>query len=204
MRLPGWQAAVEHVDLSGAEDAEGPPHARRRIKAGGVIDDDGVGVGDAERAHRRAELIRPGQHVRQIGGGVGDGVEVEEHRARNMRGDIFRLRIAFLDGQIIGGVDHDDFADIVGEPLRGFEPAAGGGGFAHMRLAFVKGQGVTIPTPDGRGGSVCPSFRFASPARRRFRRSRAHGCRRRAANRDWRSRSAAPGRCPLAASPTWS
>ena len=119
--FPRRKTAVEDERILGAEDAEGPPHARRRIEAGRVIDHDSVGLGDAERAHRRAELVRSGQHVRQIGGRVGDGVEVEEHRARNMRGDIFRLGVALLRWQIIGCVDDDDIglAELAGEPFGG-------------------------------------------------------------------------------------
>src|SRR6185437_4660330 len=45
---------------------------------------------------------------------------------RQMTGEIFGARVALLRRQEIAGVDHHDLAEIVGEPLRGFEPAAGG------------------------------------------------------------------------------
>ena len=76
-----------------------PPHARRRIEADAVIDDDGVRLADAERADRFAELVRPRQHVRQVGGIVGDGVDVEEHRAGNVAGEIFGRASRFCVGR---------------------------------------------------------------------------------------------------------
>ena len=41
-----------------------------------VIDDDRVAVADAELTRRFAELRRAGQHMRQFGGMIADGLEV--------------------------------------------------------------------------------------------------------------------------------
>ena len=50
--LPFRQSAVEDVDILGAENAERPPHPRRRVETEAVVDHDGVAVADAERARR--------------------------------------------------------------------------------------------------------------------------------------------------------
>ena len=139
---------------------------------------------------------------------VGDGVDVEEHRARNMRGEIFRLGVALLRRQIIGGVDDDDvrLAELAGEPFGGFEPAAGGAALGSLMgvSLSLRGRASLYQRQPHAAVLLALLFDLASPAPRRFRSTRAHGCRRRAAGRGRRSRSAAPGRCPSAASPTWS
>ena len=89
---PFLQAAVEDADVATAEGAKRPPHARRAHPVTGVIDHDPVRVADAERADIAGERVRRRQHMRQDRRTVGDGVDVEEHRARNMCGGIILRR----------------------------------------------------------------------------------------------------------------
>ncbi len=110
-RLPFRQAAIEDVDFLRAEDAERPPHARRRVEADAVIDHDRIAIADAERADDFAELRGPRQHVRQVGGMIADRLDVEEHRAGNMAAAILGLRIALLRRHEVRAVDGDDVAD---------------------------------------------------------------------------------------------
>src|SRR6266516_7100214 len=64
---PFRQAAVEDEHVLGAEHAKRPPYPRRREQADAVVDDDVGSIADAERARRRRERLRAGQHVRQVG-----------------------------------------------------------------------------------------------------------------------------------------
>src|SRR4029077_15906025 len=52
---PGGQAAIEDEYVFGAKNAERPPHAWRGKKAESIIDDDRVGLADAESAPRCAD-----------------------------------------------------------------------------------------------------------------------------------------------------
>ena len=119
--LPLRQAAVEDVDVLRAEDAERPPHPRRAAEADAVIDHDGVVGADAERAGLLGELGRAGQHVRQLGGMVGDGVDIEERRAGNMGGDELGLGVALERRQVERAVDDRDLG--LAQPRR--EPVGG-------------------------------------------------------------------------------
>jgi hypothetical protein len=92
--LPLRQAAVEHRHLVMAEDAEHPPGARRRIEPVAVVDDHVLAVADAHLAHARGEFLRRRQHVGQGIVGVGDLVDVEEERARDVLGEVFRAGVA--------------------------------------------------------------------------------------------------------------
>ena len=76
---PFRQAAVEDGDVALAEGAEGPPDGAPK-QADAVIDNDLHAVADAEPTHGAGEGHRIGQHVRQAGRMVGDGVDVEKHR----------------------------------------------------------------------------------------------------------------------------
>ena len=133
--LPFRQAAVENENALGAEDAKRPPHPRRRIKALAVVDDDGVAIADSEGAGGFAELCRARQHVRQIGRIIAHRFDVEKHRAGNVTVAIFRVSVALLRRQEMGGVDGNDVAvaQVFGQPFGRLEPAVGGGGW---RIAF--------------------------------------------------------------------
>ena len=80
--LPLRKSAVEDEHVLGAEQAKSPPHPRRGKQARTVIDDDGIAIGDAERAHLARELLVVRQHMRQRVGMVGNRIDVEAHRAR--------------------------------------------------------------------------------------------------------------------------
>jgi hypothetical protein len=124
--LPGGQAAIEDIDIARAEDTERPPDARRRIQPAAVIDDDGVFLRNTEIAGSRAELVRPRQHVGQLGRMIGDRIDVEEHRAGNMSGNVLRPGVAVLRRQVVGPVDDGDvrLAERAGKPFGGLQPAA--------------------------------------------------------------------------------
>ena len=58
-------------------------------------------------------------------GGVGDGVDIEEDGAGNVRGLVFGARIALAAGQVPAPVEDDEvgIVEMVGEPVGGDEPA---------------------------------------------------------------------------------
>jgi len=76
-RAPGFEAAVEHGDVGMAHDAEHPPAAGGGEEAVLVVADDAVAIAEAEAADARG-LLRRGQHVGQVDGGVGNVVDIEE------------------------------------------------------------------------------------------------------------------------------
>ena len=87
-----------------------------------IVDDDEVVIGDTERAHLFAELLRTGQHVR-----IGDILiahifDIEQHGAWNMALRKFRFHISAGSGQVVAGVEHFDIRiiEMAGEPL-GFD-----------------------------------------------------------------------------------
>ena len=71
-----------------AHDAEHPPGAGGGEKAVLVVADDAVTIAEAEAADARGELLRRGQHVGQVDGGVGDVVDIEEPGAGDVVGVI--------------------------------------------------------------------------------------------------------------------
>src|SRR5262249_52241380 len=83
------------------------------------VDDDLVAIAQSQLAHARGKLLGRGQHVRQRTRGVGDLVDIEEHRARNVLIGEFRLRVALLCRQIERAVDDADVGriDPFGQPL---------------------------------------------------------------------------------------
>src|SRR4029077_15565967 len=125
-RFPGGQAAIEDIDLARTEYPERPPDARSRVETAAIVDDDRIFLRNSEIAGGRAELVGSRQHVGQLGRMIGDRVDVEEHRARNMRGNIFGPGIAVLRWKVVGPVDDDDIrlAELAGKPFGGLEPAA--------------------------------------------------------------------------------
>ena len=68
-----------------AEGPEGPPDTRGADHSPRVVDHHQVGVRNAERAHLAGKLGRARQHVRKRARAVGNAVDVEERRARDMR-----------------------------------------------------------------------------------------------------------------------
>ena len=105
---PLRQPAVEDHDVGRAHDLERPPDPRRRGEADAVVDDDLLFLVDAERADRGRELPRRRQHVGQGIAGVGDRVDIEEDRARDVCGVVFLRALAPAAGQVPAAVDHDD------------------------------------------------------------------------------------------------
>jgi hypothetical protein len=97
--------------------------AQRRI----VIDDDAVVAADAERHHRPSELRRRGQHVRRRVGMVGQRVDIEEDRARNVRGAIFVSAAASRGRHVPARIDDAQvrIAEVVGKPIRGNQAVHG-------------------------------------------------------------------------------
>ena len=186
--------------LLGAERAERPPHPRRAIEAEAVIEHDRHAVADAERADLVGELLGRRQHVGQGIGLVRDRVDVEALRARNVAGEEFGLGIALGVRQIVRAVEHDHVR--IGQMLAAANRSRPASGWRAFRPACSNSE--IRRTRSARGGSACPFSRSLSRAPRRSRRCGAHACRRRAAGRARRSRSAAPGRCRSAASPPWS
>ena len=125
---PFLQAAIEHAHVGVAERQEHPPRPRRGDPAAGIIDHDGIVVADAERADVAAELLGVGKHVRQRVGMIGHRIDIEEHRARNMRGEIIVLRQRQHARQLERGVDDLDvgIVEMRGEPFGGDERIGGG------------------------------------------------------------------------------
>ena len=125
---PFRQAAVEHRHVLVAHGAEHPPHAAGAGHRRGVVDHDLVAVAQPELAHARGELLRRGQHVRQRARGVGDLVDVEEHRAGNVLVGELRLGIALLRRQVERAVDEADVRRVeVGRQPVGADQGVGSG-----------------------------------------------------------------------------
>jgi hypothetical protein len=101
------------------EGAKRPPHARGADDPAHVVDDHPVAAADAERAHGTGEVIRGRQHVGQGIGVVRDGVDVEEHRARDVLLLEVRARVTLELGHVPAAVDDADvgIAEVRGEPL---------------------------------------------------------------------------------------
>ena len=127
---PLRQAAVEDRHFTGAEGAQRPPDARSREKAGAVIDDEAHPVADSEPLHRLRKAQRIGQHMRQAARRVGNLVDVEKDRARDVPGEILGARVAAERRKIPGRIDDDEVgrADFVGKLCRGREVAFAGVG----------------------------------------------------------------------------
>ena len=101
---PFRHPAVQHRDIGLAHQPEQPPDPRRREQAGAVIDHHLMAVADAHRAQPADELLDRRRHVRQVRALVGDLVDVEEPRARDMAGIVFGPGVAPHLGQVPRGV----------------------------------------------------------------------------------------------------
>ncbi len=116
---PLRQTTVENGNILVAHRPQHPPGARTRVNAHTVIDDEQISVAKPKFAHAAGELRTWRQHVGQGARFVGEIVDVEEYRARNMRGKIFRFRVAFCLGEIPGRVGDADVrrVDVLGQPF---------------------------------------------------------------------------------------
>ena len=104
-----------------AEHPEGPPHARGGDQPLAAVRHHAVAAADAERADRVGEGGRLGQHVRQRDRVIGDRIDVEEQRARDVGLLELGPRVAAEMRQVEGGVDHLEIglAQVRGEPSGG-------------------------------------------------------------------------------------
>ncbi len=126
---PGAEAAVEDVDVWGAEGAEHPPCSGGGEDALLFVDDDGGFVGDAEGGHAAGEGFGCGEHVGEGGPVVGEVFDVEEDGAGDVVGEVAGVGV---DGGSDaygweGGVE-DDCVGILkagGEPCGGDEGVHG-------------------------------------------------------------------------------
>jgi len=85
---PGAEAAVEDVDVLGAEGAEHPPGARGGEDTLLLVDDDGAGVGGTESGHAAGEGLGCGEHVGERGGVVGEVFDAEEDGAGDVGSEV--------------------------------------------------------------------------------------------------------------------
>src|SRR2546430_16293783 len=93
-----------------------------------------------------AELLRTRKHMRQRIGMIRHRIDVEEHRAWNMRGEIVVLRQRQHARQLERGVDHPDrgIAEMRGEPFGGDEWVGGGG---HRSISFRRSSWPGLSRP---------------------------------------------------------
>ena len=108
---PLVESAVEHRDVVVAEDAEHPPHARRRRTAEEpVVDDHAIAVSDAEQSDFFGEVRCIRQHVRQIGIRIGDVIDVEMDGARQMPAAILIAAVEIGARMMPGAVENANVA----------------------------------------------------------------------------------------------
>src|SRR5262249_60515530 len=109
-------------------------------------------IADSAGADGLCDRLLARQPVRQPGGVVGELLDVEEPRTRNMRGAILGPRIAFRGRQMIGAVDDREvaLAEPRGEPFGCNEPAARRPGVVFGDAAtHVAALDLTIPGANG-------------------------------------------------------
>ena len=107
---PGAEAAVENVDILGSEGAEHPPCSRSGKDAFLLVDHYRHVIVDTKSRHAMRKNIGRGQHVGQWAGAVGELVDIEEDRARNVLRDVACARInrrRDTDRRERGIKDHD-------------------------------------------------------------------------------------------------
>ena len=142
---PFCGAAVEHRDIVVAEDAEAPPHPGGATHPGGVVGDDAGAVAEAEGADAFGEDLGRGQHVGKRRGVVGDAIDVEEHRPRNVPALELRARVAPELRHVPGAIDHAHVRrlEMLGEPRRGNQGVGIGVGHGDIPLSprFRRRQG---------------------------------------------------------------
>lgn len=88
------------------------------------------------------EGVRRRQHVWQIRRVVGNFVDVEEHRAGNVAGEVFVEALAVVRGQVPGTVDDRNvaFLDPIGELIGRDQPAALVTGDAHAAFPHSRSR----------------------------------------------------------------
>jgi hypothetical protein len=96
-----------------AHGFEHPPGAWRGEKTGAVIDNHARTIADAKRAYGPGEFARRRHHVRQVGRMIGDAVDIEEHRARNMGRFEFLRRLALVFRHVPGGIHHPHILQMI-------------------------------------------------------------------------------------------
>ena len=85
-RAPFLQAAVKHPDIGVAERQEHPPRPRPGNPASKVINNDCILRGNSQRADIARELRSIRIHMRKRRRTIRYGIDIEEHRAGNVRG----------------------------------------------------------------------------------------------------------------------
>jgi len=135
--LPFWQSAIEHGHIIVAEMAEHPPGPGRAEQTHAVIDDDAHAVAEAEPAHPRGKLLRARQHMGQGVARIGDLVDVEIDRARNVRLGVFGLCVALHRRKVPGPIDHMNVGrgKVLGKPL---------GAYQRVRIGVVQPSSSSI------------------------------------------------------------
>ena len=121
LALPFGKAAIQHFHIVMAQGLEHPPHARGRKNARAVIDHQALAVADAQRAYGAGKVFGAREHVRQIGGTVSYRVDVEMHRARNVRDFKFSPGVAVFAGHVPGGVHHPHIIQMRRQPFGGHQ-----------------------------------------------------------------------------------
>ncbi len=111
-----------------AERQEHPPRPGRGDPAAGIVGDHGVAGGNAERRDVAGKLLGIRIHMRPRIVAIGDGVDVEKHRAGNVRGEIIIGRQRQHAGHLVGRVDDFDFwvVEMGGEPVGRDQRIVGG------------------------------------------------------------------------------
>ena len=132
--LPFRQAAIQHGHILMAHHLEHPPGARRREQARHIIGDHPLAIADPQLPHARGEFLRARQHVGKRARGIGEIVDIENLRPRNMAFQELGPGIALHGGQVPGGIDDGD----VGRIQMGFEPFGGDEIAVHANTNFIE------------------------------------------------------------------
>ncbi|MEZ5929567.1 MAG: hypothetical protein R3C55_13950 [Parvularculaceae bacterium] len=111
-----------------------------------VINDNVAVITDARRAHRRSEIAFAGQHMRQVGRAIGNGVDVEEQRAGNVRCFVFGPSASRRCGHVPRSVEDNEV--IVCEPggkRRRFDQGADSHGGRQLASNFCASASFAAP-----------------------------------------------------------
>ena len=130
--FPAVESTIEDEHLAGTHDTEDPSRAGCRKQAGTVIDNDGVGFGDAHRTRKTGKILGRRQTMRKLRAGLNRAVVVEENRSGNVTGIASGPRIAVLRRQLPCAVHdfHTRFPQVLLQPISADE----GGIVAHCVL----------------------------------------------------------------------
>lgn len=151
---PFGEAAVEDGDIGLAHEAEGPPDAGGGEETGAVIDHDLMAVAHAHGAQAGHEFLDRRGHVRQGAALIGNVFDVEEARAGNMGGAVFRAGVAACVGKIPRGIEDAQ----VGVAQMGGEPVGGNEGLGIVGHGWASGHAVRGQLAGsglcGKGGAI--------------------------------------------------